>query len=700
MKIVFRTDASSQIGSGHVIRCLTLAKELRRLNVKCKFICRDHKNNLIKKIKNEDFDVVTLPSSKQKKQKQSTKTEDATYFSWLGNNWREDALQTIKAIKNEKIDWLIIDHYGIDDRWEKKLKSNTRKIMVIDDLSNRSHDCDLLLDQNLVANYKRRYQNLIPKYTTSLLGPQYALLQDEYKDMHLFSPPRIGLPKNILVYFGGSDQYNITEKVLHAFLKLNRDDINLDIVISSYNPFKERIKKLSRKNKNITINGDTDSLASLMLKADFSVGACGATSWERCCLGLPSLVVTIAENQRPIASELHKQRLIHWLGHHDTITNLSIHKALEIFVDQDHEAWSTSCKLVTNGRGAQKVASLLTINSKTKLKPRLVQLKDQDFLQNWSNLKSKSISSEKFTNSFYLCLRNHKYCKIYIIETNEGLPICQVRFSLINNRWNISYSQERFLKSFKLEKYFIESAINKFRNDQSGKIEFSGIEKNNKNSKKNKLLISVCSEKTSWINNSIPSLLYNWINQGHNCSWVHNAQHLLKGDICFYLSYEKIVTKKTLEKYKNNLVVHASNLPEGKGWSPLSWQILEGNNNINVTLIEAEEKVDSGDIYMQLSKKFNGYELLEELRSYIKDATLRLCSHFIDKYPECIKKGKTQTGKETFYPQRLPIDSKLDLNKSIKEQFDLLRIVDNDHYPAFFEIDGHKYYLLIKKDKF
>ena len=139
-------------------------------------------------------------------------------------------------------------------------------------------------------------------------------------------------------------------------------------------------------------------------------------------------------------------------------------------------------------------------------------------------------------------------------------------------------------------------------------------------------------------------------------------------------------------------------LPIGKGWSPLSWQILEGNKKIVVSLIEAADKVDSGKIYMQLSKKFSGYELLDQMHSSLTDITFQLCNYFVKNYPQSLKKGKAQKGKETYYLRRHPKDSKLDLNKSIKQQFNLLRIADNDRYPAFFEINGHKYYLLIKSD--
>ena len=697
MKIIFRTDASSQIGSGHVIRCLTLAKVLKKQGADCKFISRDHNNNLIEKIKKEDFKVIILPNSIKVKSTQSTKDTNSNYSSWIGASWNEDAKQTINALNEEKIDWLIIDHYGIDKRWEKKVRPYCKKIMVIDDLANRKHDCDLLLDQNLIANFKNRYQNFLPKNCSTLLGPQYALLQNEYKVLHLSAPPRIGSIKRILVYFGGADQNNLTEKALTSFLKLNRNNIALDVVISSDSSQKEKIKKLSKKNKNVKIHSELTSLAHLILKADLAIGACGSTSWERCCLSLPSIVITIADNQKQIAKELHKKKLIHWLGHYNTIASDSIYNALKATIDQNIEAWSDACKLITDGCGAEKVASILTFNSKTKLNSRLAELKDENLIQNYQKFNTKYKSAEKFREFFYLYLRNQDKCKIYILETDEGLPICQVKFDLTKDGWTIKCTQARSVRNLRLEKYFIKCALYKFRLDQNGQITFAQIAKNDKKSKK-KLSISICSEKTSWINSSIPSLIYNWINQGHSCTWVHDADYLIKGDLCFYLSYEQIVKRDIRKKFKHNLVVHSSNLPKGKGWSPLSWQILEGSKNIKVTLIEAEDKVDSGKIYMQLSKKFEGYELLDELRSSVIDITLQLCCFFVDEYPKNLKKAKTQNDKETFYPRRFPKDSRLDLNKSIKKQFNLLRVVDNDRYPAFFEINGYKYYLLIKAD--
>jgi methionyl-tRNA formyltransferase len=143
------------------------------------------------------------------------------------------------------------------------------------------------------------------------------------------------------------------------------------------------------------------------------------------------------------------------------------------------------------------------------------------------------------------------------------------------------------------------------------------------------------------------------------------------------------------------LVVHESDLPSGKGWSPLTWQILEGKNRIPVTLFEATERVDSGDIYLQEWLEFEGHELIDELRQAQAAATLRLCREFVNRYPEVLQAAKPQVGKESFYPRRKPKDSQLDVNCSLAQQFNLLRVVDNEKYPSFFSHGGKTYIILV-----
>jgi methionyl-tRNA formyltransferase len=169
-------------------------------------------------------------------------------------------------------------------------------------------------------------------------------------------------------------------------------------------------------------------------------------------------------------------------------------------------------------------------------------------------------------------------------------------------------------------------------------------------------------------------------------------------DILFILSYHKIIEPIILDKNRRNIVVHASDLPQGKGWAPLSWQILEGRQEITFSMFEAAAGVDSGDIYLQRLLKLTGYELNVELRSKQAELTIEMCADIVDNV-NLLQRGRKQTGEASLYRKRVPEDSRLDITKSIEQQFNLLRIASNEDYPAFFEIDSHRYILKIEEVK-
>lgn len=196
--------------------------------------------------------------------------------------------------------------------------------------------------------------------------------------------------------------------------------------------------------------------------------------------------------------------------------------------------------------------------------------------------------------------------------------------------------------------------------------------------------IAVCSDATSWINVWLPELLLGWLADGHAIAWAQAAEDLPGGDLCFYLSYGKIVDAATRGRYRHNLVVHASNLPEGRGWSPASWLILEGADRIPVTLFEAVDDVDAGPIYLQEWIDLDGTELLDDWHTMLAQATISLARRFVAGYPALLDEAREQVGVPSFYPRRRPCDSELSVDKSLVEQFNLLRIVDNESYPAFF----------------
>lgn len=209
----------------------------------------------------------------------------------------------------------------------------------------------------------------------------------------------------------------------------------------------------------------------------------------------------------------------------------------------------------------------------------------------------------------------------------------------------------------------------------------------------------ILTDADSWINTHLPELAEDWEALGHTVHWTHEPTSAGAGDFCFCLSFGRLLPKSVRARFRHTLVVHESDLPQGKGWSPLTWQILHGEDRIPVTLIEAAEKVDSGTIYTQRWLEFEGFELVEELRTAQAEATRTLCREFIDDYPASAERGREQHGEESFYPRRGPQDSRLDPEKTLADQFQLLRVADNERYPAFFERRGRRFELHVMETR-
>ena len=205
----------------------------------------------------------------------------------------------------------------------------------------------------------------------------------------------------------------------------------------------------------------------------------------------------------------------------------------------------------------------------------------------------------------------------------------------------------------------------------------------------------ILSDADSWINAHLLELVEAWEELGHTVHRTHELADAGAGDFCFCLGFGRLLPESVRARFHHTLVVHESDLPRGKGWSPLTWQILDGADRIPVTLIEAADKVDSGTIYAQRWVEFEGHELVDELRAAQGEATRALCREFVDDYPACAERGREQHGEESFYPRRKPDDSRIDPERPLSEQLALLRVVDNGRYPAFFEWRGRCFELHI-----
>jgi UDP-2,4-diacetamido-2,4,6-trideoxy-beta-L-altropyranose hydrolase len=310
--IVFRVDASTQIGTGHVMRCLTLADALERTGSKCYFICREHSGNLIATIKKYSHEVYSLPLDKPyQNDKKDSLDNKLDHANWLGTTQEIDADLSISIVKLLKPDWVIVDHYAIDNSWEKKLRPYTSHMMVIDDLADRHHDCDLLLDQTF-GREAADYILLLTKGCQLLCGSRFALLRPEFEQWRNFSLNlrKDGKMEHLLINLGGVDKDNVTSKILRSLINCRLpNNTRITVVMGASAPWVSEVKNQAK-----IMPWDTDvkvgvnNMAELMANSDLSIGAAGATSWERCCLGLPTILIVLADNQKKIASNLVKAK--------------------------------------------------------------------------------------------------------------------------------------------------------------------------------------------------------------------------------------------------------------------------------------------------------------------------------------------------------------------------------------------------------
>ena len=324
MYLVFiRADASSLIGSGHVMRCLTLAQRLHKEeNAKVVFIMRKLSGNLIDLVRKQGFDVLVLPPADQ-----DYELED--YGLWLTVPMEVDAQQTIEVLQHylqehccDVADRLIVDSYALDEQWEQALRPYCREIMVIDDLANRRHDCDILLDQNFYLNKDVRYVGLVPEHCKMLLGPDHALLREEFYEAKKHLRKRDGNIKNILVFYGGSDLTNETEKAIEALVQLHDEGYSFtaDIITGVSNFRRKKIEKICSKYPFFHYYCQVSNMAEFMNKADLMLGAGGSTTWERLYMELPALVTAVAENQIQGCEDCSQAGLIDYLGESEKVT--------------------------------------------------------------------------------------------------------------------------------------------------------------------------------------------------------------------------------------------------------------------------------------------------------------------------------------------------------------------------------------------
>lgn len=361
MRIVFRVDASLQIGSGHVMRCLTLADALHGEDTCCHFVCREHSGHLLETIRARGYKVHTLPCT------ESVGAEVVEeYEHWLGCDWHADAMQVKEVLSGLDADWLIVDHYALDWRWERLVAAHCRALMVIDDLATRAHECTLLLDQNL-GRESIDYAALVPANCTVLAGANYALLRPEFSVLReqSLAHRKQGALSQVLISLGGVDKDNATGAVLDALRPCSLPtESRLVVVMGSQAPWLNDVRQQAETMPWATeVLSDIRDMARRMTDSDLAIGAAGSTAWERCCLGLPALMIVLAENQWPGARALAASQAAWLVGEPNDIAEQLPRLIGRLMQAPAMTAMSEHASRITDGKGTSRVVAMMrTLN--------------------------------------------------------------------------------------------------------------------------------------------------------------------------------------------------------------------------------------------------------------------------------------------------------------------------------------------------
>lgn len=338
-KILFRVDGNAAVGSGHVRRCLTLASELRRRGHVCLFVCRHASQSFNGLVSAAGFPLFELP--------------DTVAFDEA-----VDAELVIRAVATHApFAFAVVDHYQLAWAWERAVRAIAVQMVVIDDLADRVHDCDFLVD--VAPGADDRYTALVPPTCRTFLGPAYALLRPEFRQLQSTRQTAVGPIDRLLISFGGVDATNVTEDAIAA-VRQALPDVMINAVVTDMSPHREALEKLASSDVCLQIDVNVENMAEKMMASDLAIGAGGSTSWERACLGLPSIVVPVAENQLATVSALQSLGCAIAVAPgpnfitetRDLVRLLSASPELRALI-------SAAASAAVDGRGASRIASAL-----------------------------------------------------------------------------------------------------------------------------------------------------------------------------------------------------------------------------------------------------------------------------------------------------------------------------------------------------
>lgn len=355
MKIGIRVDSSSAMGSGHLMRCVLLGRYFREQGDEVFFLSRELPLHQIEQIEADQFRVFRL------KAPTGSPAGDLTLFEqWLGVLCEEDAREVAEILAGlQGIDWLVLDNYALDARWERVIRPFVNKIMVIDDLADRVHDCDLILDQNFYDCYDNLYAGLVPPHCEKLLGPDYLLLRKEF--LSLGDKPVCRDVRNLLITMGGSDPLNLTQWALDLIAGQVAIPLEITVVIGPGYAWEDGIRRCARDFSNelhkITVLRNISNMHEIMHGVDIAITAGGSTVYELVFVGIPSIVVAANETQVESSAFLHRRGALEYIGlYRDGLDRRLLDKLELLISDLDfRRRLSSSSKSLIDGNGIRRI---------------------------------------------------------------------------------------------------------------------------------------------------------------------------------------------------------------------------------------------------------------------------------------------------------------------------------------------------------
>jgi UDP-2,4-diacetamido-2,4,6-trideoxy-beta-L-altropyranose hydrolase len=436
MNIAFRVDASEKIATGHFMRCLTLADALQQRGARIRFFSRRLPEHLRSMLKLKQHEFAPIGGTER-----TDTVDDLPHAGWLDRSQAQDAADTLRAMSDLSWDWVVVDHYALDARWESLLRKSAAKIAVIDDIADRRHDCDLLLDQNFHPDAGARYLGKVPAHCRMLLGPAYALLREEFRSIREQVKPRSEAVKRILIFFGGVDAGNLTAQAIEAIAALGIADLQVDAVVGASHPQTQQIASQCLRH-GFTCHVQTSRMAQMIAAADLSVGAGGSVTWERCCLGLPTLALCVAENQREqIAAAAYAGFL--YAPESSDDCGLVIQRHARALIENRflRQLISRAGMQAVDGRGVWRVVEHMVCSD---IEIRAARCDDARHLFEWRNdpsVRSASRSTEPFDwdrHQSWLASVLSSPNRLLLIGQRKGTPVGVVRFDVQGSEAEIS----------------------------------------------------------------------------------------------------------------------------------------------------------------------------------------------------------------------------------------------------------------------